>query len=1017
MALSNCGFLSPQPHSTVSPRTKPCWKFTFPPKFKFRTPTSINVGPIGKTTTNKVSNPQALLPTIPRNVSDFNPIEGKEHIDYCLSLLQDRISNIRLISDPKQIHAQVTKSGLAGSNNLIGNKVVVLYARNLGLLNDARRLFDQITERTIPAYATLIGSYCRSQLWVDAISVFGLMINEGLQPDKFLLPTILKACSALEALSIGAVVHGYIIRKNLEVDVFVENSLIDMYANCGNLSSSRRIFDMMGERDVVSWTALVSAYVDAGLLDEAVGVFESMQANGVKADLICWNSLISGFARNGEIGMSFQFLEELQEKGLKPGVSSWNGIISGCVDNGYFEDSLDVFGEMCVSESPNAVTLVSILLACSGLKALNLGKEIHSYAIKRDFRANIFVGGSLINMYSKCGRSDYAEKVFEEVKDKNNAVWNEMITAYVNLGQTKEALELLNLMRIDGLKPDLITYNTLLAGYARKGQKDEAFELLLEMSRMNLKLNIVSFNALISGFQQFGLSSEALKLFWIMQLPNKVVMNDSKSIRDFPLEVLNLSVQPNAVTLSSVLTACSNLNLLRQGKEIHGYVLKNWFESNVIISSAMVDMYAKCQDMDSAVKAFHKISDKNTISWNILLAGHNQNKEPEVSLKLFLNMLENGFVPSSITLMIVLCACGNLAALRFGRELHGYILKSGFDEFILTLASALVDMYAKCGSILEARLAFSCTVQKDLALWNAMISGYSTHGMAHDAITLFEQLESSDIKPDNITFTAILSACSHEGLVEEGWEYFNSMEGVYEISPSLEHYTCMVCIMAGAGLLEEALDFMRRMPHEPDACTWATLLRGCRVHSNPKIGELAAKALFELEPTNTSNYIVLSNIYAMAGMWDFARNVRIAMRARGLKMIKACSWIDVNHRIYAFKAGESSQPELEKILETWDKLAEEMEHDGYVPDDAVLHDEEEMDPFSCCHTEKLAICFGIISLHARSPIRISKNIRMCIDCHTSMKFISKIEGREIFVRDGCFYHHFKDGACSCRDKW
>ncbi|KAM7515010.1 hypothetical protein LguiA_004615 [Lonicera macranthoides] len=314
-------------------------------------------------------------------------------------------------------------------------------------------------------------------------------------------------------------------------------------------------------------------------------------------------------------------LEEMQEKGLKPRVTSWNGIISGCVDYGYFEDALDVFSEMLrFPHNPNVVTIVSILPVCAGLKALKLGKAIHGYAIKSDLYRNICVDGSLVDMYSKCGRNDYAEKVFIEIETKNTAVWNEMIVAYVNAGEMEAALGLLKSMQNDGLKPDNISYNTLLAWYARNGKKNEAYALLSDMTWMDMKLNIVSFNVLISGFQQSGLSRKALKLFRIMQLPSNNGFIDEK---------LFVSAQPNTVTTTATLAACADLNLLCQGKEIHGYVLKDDFEPDIFVSSALIDMYAKCHDIGSAIKIFWKIEDKNTVAWNSVIAGHIYNSQPE----------------------------------------------------------------------------------------------------------------------------------------------------------------------------------------------------------------------------------------------------------------------------------------------------------------------------------------------------------------------------------------------------
>ncbi|KAL6962081.1 hypothetical protein U1Q18_037036 [Sarracenia purpurea var. burkii] len=416
----------------------------------------------------------------------------------------------------------------------------------------------------------------------------------------------------------------------------------------------------------------------------------------------------------------------MQERGLKPKVTSWNGFISGCVQNGYFEDALDVFNRMMsFPENPNVVTIVSILPACAAKKDQNLGRAIHGYAIKRNLHMKIHVEGSLIDMYTKCGRNDYAEKVFARLESKNTAVCNEMISAYVNEEKMDAALGLLRSMKNNGMEPDEITYNTILFGHARNRKKNEAYELLSEMTKMGLKPNTVSFNILISGFQQSGLSYEALKLFRMMQLPSPSWVF---------IKVPNVSVRPNPVTTTGALVACADLNLLHQGKEIHGYIIKNHLESNIFVSSALVDMYAKCHDISSATKFFWNIENRNTVSWNSLIAGHINDKNPKEAFELFNAMLVEGHMPSLITFMILLPACSDMAAVSLGRVLHGHILKSRNIEVNNTLASALIDMYSKCGYVLDAKFVFESVGTKDVNLCNAMISAY---GMANNAAALF----------------------------------------------------------------------------------------------------------------------------------------------------------------------------------------------------------------------------------------------------------------------------------------
>ncbi|KAM7519083.1 hypothetical protein LguiB_018045 [Lonicera macranthoides] len=319
------------------------------------------------------------------------------------------------------------------------------------------------------------------------------------------------------------------------------------------------------------------------------------------------------------------------------------------------------------------------------------------------------------------------------------------------------------------------------------------------MTRMDMKLNIVSFNVLISGFQQSGLSREALKLFRIMQL---------QSNNGFIDEKLFVSAKPNTVTNTGALAACADLNLLCQGKGVHVYILKSDFEPNIFVLSALVDMYAKCHDIGSAIKIFLKIEDKNTVAWNSVIAGHIYNSQPEEALKLFHKMISRGTEPSSITMMILLLASGEMGALWVGRQLHSYVVKHNLDELHNKLSSAVIDIYAKFNCISDAKLVFDFIVSKDLGMWNSVISAYSVYGMAETAIALFQQMEMLGIVPDNKTFFALLTGCSRDSLVDEGRKYFNSMVKNYGIFADLEHYKCMVGNMGTAGLLDEALDLI-----------------------------------------------------------------------------------------------------------------------------------------------------------------------------------------------------------------
>ncbi|KAF5746818.1 hypothetical protein HS088_TW06G00993 [Tripterygium wilfordii] len=657
------------------------------PNFKFRASTSTFCGrkggaiSVGKT-------PKAHVSSITQNaVRTTVKYDVQIEVDHLLSLYL-YLFNGNSFSDCRQIHAQFVKLNALRMNNLIGNKLAIMYIRNNAFLECGRKLFDEMPEKTLPSYAAVIGSYCRSGQWEDLFSVFSSMVDVGLLPDEYMIPTILKACSAMQMIRSGKMIHGYVIRKGLNSDVFIGNAFIDLYANCRNLGYSTSVFDTMTEKDVVSWTALASAYMDDGLYDEAMSLFQSMEVNGVKPDVITWNTMISRFARNGEIGLALQYFEEMQKKGHRPTINSWNGIISGFVQSGYFDEGLNVFKRMLeFPEYPDFVTTISLLPACAGLRYFNLGRAFHGYALKRQFSDNSHLEALLIEMYSKCGRNSYAENVFLRAKNKNTEIGNAVIAAYLNGGggNKEKALRLLKMMGNDNFKPDVVIFNNIIAQYAGEGQISAAYDLLSEMNQMGVSPDVVTFNVLISGFQQSGLAYEALKLFRIVLSPSSSCLGD----------VGHVLVQPNSITFTGALAACADLKLQRQGKELHGYLLKKAFERNNYISTGLVDMYAKCHDINAATKVFKRIEDKTIASWNALIAGHVYNMQLEVAFELFHEMLVEGIRPCLITFKVLLPACGDLRALTMGKELHGYIIKSQFDDL---LANALADMYAKCCS-------------------------------------------------------------------------------------------------------------------------------------------------------------------------------------------------------------------------------------------------------------------------------------------------------------------------------
>ncbi|KAJ0089297.1 hypothetical protein Patl1_32561 [Pistacia atlantica] len=478
-------------------------------------------------------------------------------------------------------------------------------------------------------------------------------------------------------------------------------------------------------------------------------------------------------------------------------------------------------------------------------------------------------------------------------------------------------------------------------------------------------------------------------------------------------------MQLDNYTLPSVIRSCRERKDLVMGRLIHDIVLKSGLSVDHFVCAALVDMYAKCGAIDDARELFDKMSNRDLVTWTVMIGACGECGNANESLVLFDRMREEGIVPDKVAMVSVVHACVKLGAMSKARLVHEFINRNKFPLDVI-LGTALVDMYAKCGSIDSAREIFDRMRRKNVITWSAMIAAYGYHGQGRKALDLFPMMLSSGILPNKITFVSLLYACSHRGLTEEGLRLFSLMSDDYGFEPDVKHYTCMVDLLGRAGRLNEALKLIESMKVEKDEGLWCALLGACRIHKNLDLAEMAAKSLLELQPQNPGHYVLLANIYANAGRWQDMAKTRDLMTKRKLKKIPGWTWIEVDNKIYQFSVGDRTHPRSEEIYLMLKTLSKKLELAGYVPDtNFVLHDVAEEDKLGILHThsEKLAISFGLIATPEGTPIRITKNLRVCGDCHTFTKFVSAVTERVIIVRDANRFHHFEGGACSCGDYW
>ena len=441
------------------------------------------------------------------------------------------------------------------------------------------------------------------------------------------------------------------------------------------------------------------------------------------------------------------------------------------------------------------------------------------------------------------------------------------------------------------------------------------------------------------------------------------------------------------------------------------------FETRVL--NGLIKLYANCGCVEYARDVFDEMPEPDSASWSTMVSGYAQNGQAVEALELFREIQAEDVRNDLFTLASVAGVCGEFGALELGKWVHSYIDKKGI-KIDLVLGTALVGMYSKCGSLDNALKVFEGIPERDVTAWSTMIAGYAVHGQGEKALQLFDAMKISKTMPNSVTFTSVLSACSHSGLIEKGHQIFNTMWTEYKITPQIEHYGCMVDLFCRAGMVDHAHKFIQTMPIEPNVVLWRTLLGACKAHGYKDLADHISRKILKLDPTSPENYVLVSNVYASLGRWSSVSQVRSLMKDKTPKKQHGWSSIEINFMVHKFIMGDESHPEREKIYGMLQQMSTKLKLVGHVASTVdVLHDidEEEKQYALGLHSERVAIAYGLLHTPNGLPIRIVKNLRVCRDCHEVIKLISEVYNREIIVRDRVRFHHFRDRVCSCNDYW
>jgi pentatricopeptide repeat protein len=999
------------------------------------------------------------------NLKGIAFLQLMEHRGICANCqtyiwLLDLCLNSGSLVECKKLHGKILKLGF-GNESVLCNKLVDVYFA-LGDLDGVVKVFEDMPNRSVRSWDKIISGFMEKKMSNRVLDLFSCMIEENVSPTEISFASVLRACSGHRiGIRYAEQIHARIICHGLLCSPIISNPLIGLYAKNGLIISARKVFDNLCTKDSVSWVAMISGFSQNGYEEEAIHLFCEMHTAGIFPTPYVFSSVLSGCTKiklfdvgeqlhalvfkygssletyvcNALVTLysrmpNFVSAEKVFSKMQSKDEVSFNSLISGLAQQGFSDGALELFTKMKRDYlKPDCVTVASLLSACASNGALCKGEQLHSYVIKAGISSDMIVEGALLDLYVNCSDIKTAHEMFLTAQTENVVLWNVMLVAFGKLDNLSESFRIFRQMQIKGLIPNQFTYPSILRTctsvgaldlgeqihtqviktgfqfnvyvcsvlidmYAKHGKLDTAHVILRTLTEDD----VVSWTALISGYAQHNLFAEALKHF---------------------KEMLNRGIQSDNIGFSSAISACAGIQALNQGRQIHAQSFVSGYSEDLSIGNALVSLYARCGRIKEAYLEFEKIDAKDSISWNGLISGFAQSGYCEDALKVFAQMNRAKLEASFFTFGSAVSAAANIANIKQGKQIHAMIIKRGFDSDI-EVSNALITFYAKCGSIEDARREFCEMPEKNDVSWNAMITGYSQHGYGNEAVNLFEKMKQVGEMPNHVTFVGVLSACSHVGLVTKGLGYFESMSKEHGLVPKPAHYACVVDLISRAGFLSRARKFIEEMPIEPDATIWRTLLSACTVHKNVEVGEFAAQHLLELEPEDSATYVLLSNMYAVSGKWDCRDQTRQMMRNRGVKKEPGRSWIEVKNLVHAFYVGDRLHPLADKIYEFLAELNKKAAEIGYFQDRySLLNDveQEQKDPTVYIHSEKLAITFGLLSLSDTVPIHVMKNLRVCKDCHSWIKFVSKISNRAIIVRDAYRFHHFEGGICSCKDYW
>lgn len=791
-------------------------------------------------------------------------------------------------------------------NSSVGIHFIRLYA-SFGYLYDANRVFDRISKPNVYAWSAIISAHAKHGQSAHAIKLYYKMQESHVELDNHVLVAALKASTNMSALKDGMLMHHHVIEILSDMNTYVASSLIDAYAKGGALEDAYRVFNRLQNPDKVTWGIMIGAYAQHGHGVQALRLYTEMQLEGteldeviflgalkaccsivdseqirmlhthmitcgIEADKSLGNALVDAYAKCGSLKEARRVFMMLPKRD----VVTWGAIIEGCVQHEDGEDALQFFCEMQRENiESDPIIAMSLLKACSKASNLYHGKLVHCYILINKFESNLQVSCSIVDMYAKCGSLNDAHASFCIIPHHNVVTLNTMISACIQHGHMQEAACFFQQMAEQNMIPNQVSFvcilklcsglldlclgriahayfiesgfelggwviNTLTDMYAKCGSLADAHHMFERSS----KQDVVTWGVLILGFVQHGHYEEGCKRFWHM---------------------LAEGLKADEAAFLGGLKACSGIGDLCLGKLIHSHLIERDCDLHTSIGNTLLDFYGKCGSFKDALAVFEALKKRDEITYNAIIAACAHYSQSQESLQLFQQMIQSGISPTKVTFACTLSACTNIVALDYGKLIHNHIVEMDVEEDIYII-NALIDMYWKCGSPESACKVFDNSSNRDVVTWNALIAGCTQYSSYEQVTFYFEKMCRAGVKPDGVTFLCLLSACSHAGSVDEGRHLFTSMKRDYGLTPTADHYSCLLDLLGRAGRLVDAADFLDCTPGETTLEGQTSLLSHCKENGNIELGHQCFDQFIKFDNSNAPGYVLMSHACSHVGV-------------------------------------------------------------------------------------------------------------------------------------------------------